>query len=192
MALEDMLKALEEEGCAECERILSQAEERAKRIVEEAEREGIAIKDAHMAKAKELLRSEKSRILSEANFAVKKAIIQAKDSLISQVFDRVSDRVEKLRSSPEYPDVFRKLASEALANAQGRVLVSVDERDEKMAGPILDDLGADYELRTDIRCCGGLTVTTADGRITFVNTLDSRLDKARAVLKPDVASILFG
>ena len=192
MALEDMLKALEEEGCAECERILSQAEERAKRIVEEAEQEGVAIKEAHMAKARELLRSEKSRILSEANFAVKKAVIQAKDLLISQVFDRVSDRVKKMRSSPDYPDVFRKLASEALANAQGRVLVSVDERDQEIARSVLNDLGADYELRTDIECCGGLTVTTAEGRITFVNTLDSRLDKARAVLKPDVAAVLFG
>lgn len=192
MALEDMLKALEEEGCAECERILSQAEARAKQIVEEAEQEGKAIKESHMAKAKELLKSEKSRILNEANFAVKKAVIQAKDSLISEVFDRVSDRIQRIRASSEYPEVFRRLASEALANAEGKLFISVDERDREVAKSVLDGLGVDYELRTDIQCCGGLTVTTADGRITFVNTLDSRLDKARAVLKPDVASVLFG
>ena len=192
MALEDMLKALEEEGRAECERILSQAKARADQIIKEAEQEGTSIKQAHMVKAEALLKSERSKILNEASFTVKKAVIQAKDSLISKVFDRISERVQKIRESSEYREVFRKLASEALANTQGKIVISVDKRDEDIAKSILKDLGADYELRTDLECGGGLAVTTVDGRITFVNTLDSRLDKARAVLKPDVASILFG
>lgn len=192
MALEDMLKALEEEGSAECERILSQAKVRVDQIIKEAEEEAREIKASHMSKAQTLLKSERSRIINEATFAVKKANIQAKDALIMKVFDQIADRLGKAREDSSYKDIFRKLSQETIGNTEGRVVVSVDKRDANLAKSVLDGFKAEYELKTDIDCCGGLTMSTADGRVTFVNTLDSRLDKARAVLKPDVASILFG
>lgn len=192
MALEDMLQALEEEGSAECERVLSQAKDRAEEIIKEAKEEGVVVKKEHMSKIDILLKAERSRVMNEASFAVKKAIIKAKDSLIARTFDEISSEIGKIRGTPSYKEVFAKLASEALSNTKGKLVVSVDPKDAELAESVLKGMGVDYELRTDLQCCGGLTVTTQDGRVTYVNTLDSRLEKARLVLKSQVASVLFG
>lgn len=192
MALEDMLRALTEEGEAECERALEQGKQRSSKVIEEARREAAETKEAHLKKAKLAFQAEKSRIINSANFFVKKEVIKAKEVLIADAFAEAEKRVGQIRQSSEYEAVFRKLAGEALANVEGEATVSVDKRDVELAKRVLDTMGKPYELKTDIECLGGLQVTTLDGRVTFVNTLDSRIAKATQFLKPAIAGVLFG
>lgn len=192
MALKDMLRALEEEGQAECDKIMSQARAREKEILNEAEKEASAIKEAHMRKAKVALRSERARIISGATFYVRKEVLKAKEELIRECFNRAAKRLEALRNSSQYEKIFADLAKEALANTEGEVIVSVDKRDVKLAEKTLASLAKRYKLTTDLKCLGGLVVTTRDGKITFINTFDSRLAKAEKLLRSELTSILFG
>jgi V/A-type H+-transporting ATPase subunit E len=192
MALEDMLRALEEEGQAECDKIMSQAKAREKEILKEAKEEASVIKEAHMKKVKAALRSERARIISNATFYVKKEVLKAKEELIKECFNEAAKRLEVLRSSPQYEKIFADLAKEALANTEGEVVVSVDKRDAKLAERVLGSLTRRYKLTTNLKCLGGLVVTTGDGRITFINTFDSRLAKARKLLRSEITSVLFG
>lgn len=191
MPLEEMLRALEFEGVAECERIVAQGRARAEKILEEAEAEAARQREERLAKAALALQLEQSKILKAARFAVKKEIIKAKEAAIEEVFRVAAQRLGSLRQSPRYKQIFERLAREALEGMSGRVRVRVDSQDADLAREVLTALGVDFTLETDGQYAGGLEVYAEDGRIWAINTIESRLEKARQALKAEIADLLF-
>lgn len=192
MALDDMLRAIEEEGEARCKEILDNAEAEAAEILKNVKEEAKRVREEYIARAEATMYGEKTRILSDAKLYVKKQVIQAKEEHIEDAFDNVASEFEAMRKRPEYASYFRRLLDETAANAEGNLIISVDRRDEKVARDAVAAAGLDCELRTDISTLGGLKAITADGRIVLTNTIDSRLERAKQFLKPEVATKLFG
>jgi V/A-type H+-transporting ATPase subunit E len=192
MALDDMLRAIEEEGEARCKDILDTAQAEAAEILKNAKEEAKRTREEYVTRAEATMYGEKTRILSDAKLYVKKQVIQAKEKHIEDAFDNVAGELEAMRKRPEYASYFRRLLDETAANAEGNLVISVDRRDEKVARDAVAAAGLDCELRTDISTLGGLKAITADGRIVLTNTIDSRLERAKQFLKPEVATKLFG
>lgn len=192
MALDDMLRAIEEEGEVRCKEILDNAEAEAAEILKNAKEEAKRVREEYVTRAEATMYGEKIRILSDAKLYVKKQVIQAKEKHIEDAFDSVAGEFEAMRTRPEYASYFRRLLDETAANAEGDLVISVDRRDEKVARDAVAAAGLDCELRTDISTLGGLKAITADGRIVLTNTIDSRLERAKQFLKPEVATKLFG
>lgn len=191
MPLEEMLRALEFEGVAECERIVSQGRARADKVLEEAKAEAARQREERLAKAALALQLEQSKIVKAARFAVKKEIIKAKEAAIEEVFRAAAQRLGSLRQSPRYKQIFERLAREALKGMTGRVRVRVDPQDADLAREVLTALGVDFTLEADGQYAGGLEVYAEDGRVWAVNTIESRLEKARQGLKAEIADLLF-
>jgi len=192
MALDDILRAIEEEGEARCKEILDNAKAEAAEILKNAKEEAKSVIEEYVSRAEATMYGEKTRILSDAKLYVKKQVIQAKEEHIEDAFDNVASELEAMRKRPEYARYFRRLLDETAANAEGNLIISVDRRDEKVARDAVAAAGLDCELRTDISTLGGLKAITADGRIVLTNTIDSRLERAKQFLKPEVATKLFG
>lgn len=192
MGLEQILRVLEEEAGKEREEILSQAKQRANKLMEQARAEAKQIEDREIERVTSALQGEQAKIINAAKLHVKKETVRTKEELIEKAFLKVAEQLKEFRKSEDYPLVFKKLLEEAVANIDGKILVAVDRQDLKLARETLEKMGADYKLEPALRSLGGVKATTADGRVTLVNTLDSRLEKARQLLKPEVTKILFG
>lgn len=192
MALEDILKALDEEGKRECEEILERAKQNAKRILTEAKEEAQRIKQAEIAKVTAGLEGERSKVLNIARLAVKKEVIRAKEEVIQEVFSETENRLKRLGESSDYPRILESLILETLQDVEGKIKVEVDKKDLSLAKSILDKKGIDYSLEADPSSRAGIQVTTEDGRITITNTFDSRLEKVRQFLKSEITTVLFG
>ncbi|MDI3280172.1 MAG: V-type ATP synthase subunit E [Bacillota bacterium] len=191
MPLEEMLRALEFEGVAECERIVAQGRARADKILEEAKAEADRQREERLAKTALALQLEQSKILKAARFAVKKEIIKAKEAAIEEVFRVAAQRLGSLRQSPRYKQIFERLTREALEGMTGQVRVRVDPQDADLAREVLTALGVDFTLEADGQYAGGLEVYAEDGRVWAINTIESRLEKARQSLKAEIADLLF-
>lgn len=192
MALDDMLRAIEEEGEEQCQTILKAAEDESKKIIDKAREEEKELKLEHIRKAESSVQGDRSKILKDAKFAVAKQIIRAKESNIEEVFKGAAKGLEAMRSSGEYSKHFRHLFEETVANSDEKLIVSVDKRDKELASQLIAEMGVACELRADITCLGGLKATSPDGRIALTNTFDSRLERAKQYLKTDVTITLFG
>lgn len=192
MNLDEMLRILEEEGHKQCEAVMKDGEAQVAKILEEAEEEARRIRERELEKVLASLQIEKAKILNEARLFVKRQIIQAKEEFIQKAFSEAKKKLEELRSSKNYKTIFKNLLSEAIESIEGKILVDVDKKDEKIAKEVLDDSGLDYELHTSLTALGGLKVSTMDGRITLTNTIDTRLEKGRQLLKTEIMTTLFG
>ena len=192
MALDEMLAALEQEGEENIEKLIAQAEASKNQIIKNADEEAARIRENSKREIEDRVRMEKSKIIGKANFYVKKEVIKAKETIMNSVFDEIAKRISNLRENRSYEGIFERLAAESLANIKGKPVISVDKADKELARKVFDRMELNYELNSNIKCIGGLKMESEDGRIILNNTIDSRMAKAKQMLKTDVLKVLFG
>lgn len=190
MAIEDIFRALEQQADDECRDILNAADIQAASIVEEARAEADRIKQRKLDAVEEGLRARAGKIVNDARLDAKRALAGVREDLVNEVFDTAASRLAQLRGSAQYERVFRDLAEEALAGADGECRVSVNPDDVSLANKVLADLGVRGEVVADEGVDGGLVVHLHGGRVIRRNTFGSRLQKVRETAEAAVAEIL--
>ncbi|HEB13052.1 MAG TPA: hypothetical protein ENI11_05205 [Actinobacteria bacterium] len=200
MALDDILKSLETEADEQSADILARAESQATRIIAEAQEDSQKIISASKETGAENLRSQEAKILLEARFKARLKIAEAKEELIDEVFARVEELIVSFPDRPDYEDVFKHLALEAFqgSNLDGHEsTVKVNSRDVGLAESFVAGKNMSGKNLGPIRISdsdeinSGVAIVADGGRRTGLNTLESRLTKAKQLLRPSVGATLF-
>lgn len=192
MALDDMLRALENEGRSAQAEILKSAKNQAADIVKAAKAQTAEIEALYTDRVNRSIEDETAKMLTEARRHVERSASKTKDKIIEDVFAGSLAELKKTRESADYERVFGRLAHDAIARAEGHVIVHVDPRDQALAESVLSKTKFDYELMTDISTDGGLVISAEQGRVVIDNTVESRAARARVFMKGVVAARLFG
>jgi vacuolar-type H+-ATPase subunit E/Vma4 len=195
MPINEMLDALEQDGKEACQKILSDARAEAKRIIEEIEEAGAEREKALLAETKKKLEKERSKAFKKSNFSVNKIITEKKEELIETLFNKLEDDIKAKLTSSDSPDIFKKLAVEAIAclkTSQKEIIVSVNKKDIDSAKKVLGELNVQYSIDDGLDTVGGLKVKSFDGKIAVDNTFESRANKAKQLLKSEINNLLFG
>jgi vacuolar-type H+-ATPase subunit E/Vma4 len=191
MSIEDILQALDDQCRQECQEIFGRAEAEAKQILDKAQVEAEAIRQARIDKIKAEAESETTSLLYSARLKSKNAIISAKEIIAEKALAQAEEKLRDLRSRQDYPAILERLIREGLTRISGRVAVHVDPSDEAVADEVMRKLGMDYELHKDIQTVGGAMISDAGGRVRIINTVEERLNRAREKLRMQVSGILF-
>ncbi len=191
MALEDIFRALEEQAEKEREEILSAARAQAEAIEADAVDQAARICSACVENADTTLNLRSAREVNAARLEAKKQVAKVKQEAVAAAFEHAAESLGDLRSSPDYPEIFRSFAAEALDGVDGVETVQVDPADEDFARTTLADMGVAAEVNTDITSRGGLAVVMDGGRVIRRNTVEDRLAKVETGIQSKVAEILF-
>ncbi len=190
MPIEHILRAMQAQADVEIEKTTHAADEEAAQHIAEAENEAQTIRVRHRARVEPLLINDSASLQNKAKLSVLRATAQAREQLITNAFTQAETSISQIRASKEYPAIFRALAREALEELSGDLVVSVDPRDAELATRVFKELGTPADIETQPIPLGGLKVMTRDGRVTIVNTLATRLERAHALLRGPIAGIL--
>lgn len=191
MAIEDILRALEEQAQADIDAVLSEAREHSALIVRQAEEEAALVRQTYEQQVERVARGEAAKIVNAARLEAKMAVSSVRGEGVDHVFETARERLGQLRTSPEYPELFARLMAEALEGASGDVVVHVDPADEAAASDLVARHAPGARVVADLSSAGGVVVESEGGRIVRRNTLEDRLDRARQYLQADVAKVLF-
>jgi vacuolar-type H+-ATPase subunit E/Vma4 len=190
MAIEDIFKALDEQAQNECNDLLAVAQGQASSIMEEARREAERLTQAKVEAAGASAGVKASKTLNAGRLDARKRLAGVRDAAVVRVFDDTLAKLGSFRSSSGYPVVFKALAEEALAGVEGPCELVVDAADADLARTVAASHGEACTVSTSLTSVGGLTVTSAGGRVRRSNTFESRLEKARGLVQARVAEIL--
>ncbi|HEY5540536.1 MAG TPA: V-type ATP synthase subunit E [Coriobacteriia bacterium] len=191
MAIEDILKALDEQAQADCDAVLEEAREHARLILEEGEREAQQIHDGFSRQAERVATLQAAKEINAARLESKMTVSSVKGDAVVEVFDSALDRLPELRSSGAYEALFSALAKEAFAGLEGPVIVQVAPADAALASRAAEAAGLSATVDPTLETAGGLVVEAYGGRVVRRNTLEDRLDRTRQILQSDVAKVLF-
>lgn len=190
MAIDDILKALDDQAQADCEAVVGESREHAKLIIEEAQLQADQIHATFVRQIERVARSQASKTVNAARLEAKMMESSVKGGGVVSVFDAASLALPTVRESG-YEVLFAALASEALEGVSGSVTVHVASNDGELAKKAVAAAGLTADIVEDLDSAGGLVVDTENGRIIRRNTLESRLDRARQFVQADVARVLF-
>ncbi len=192
MPLEHILRAMQAQADSEIERIMQAAQTEAAQLIAEAEQQAQSIRARHRARIEPVLLTEAASLQNKAKLETLRAAANAREQLLQDAFAQSEACLEEIRASKEYAAIFRALACEALRALKGDRIVRVDPRDAALARETFAQLGVPVEIETQPIPLGGLEIVTRDGREAVIDTLASRLERARTTLRGPVASILAG
>jgi vacuolar-type H+-ATPase subunit E/Vma4 len=191
MAIEDILRALDEQAQADSEAVLEEAREHARLIVEEGKREAGQIHDRFTHQAESVSNAAAAKTVNAARLESKMIVSSVKGDAVVAVFDAALDKLSEARSSGTYESLFLALAKEALEGLEGAVTIEVAPADAALASRAAEASGLSATIDPTLQTAGGLVVEAFGGRIVRRNTLENRLDRTRQILQADVAKVLF-
>jgi len=178
----ERMREMREKAAREADGIRKAATERAAGIEEEA-----------MSGARKKAEAEREKRVARVRGEVKLEFLRRKQEVSDRAFQEAGEKILAARSSSGYRLAARRLAEEALGQVGGSdPVLHVDPRDRTLLEGILGDLRRNCEIVTDLPSAGGLVVMSKDGRFVVNNTLESRLSRARELLKGEVFTILYG
>jgi vacuolar-type H+-ATPase subunit E/Vma4 len=190
MAIEDILRALDEQAQADCDAVIDEANEHAKLIIEEAEREAKSIHEGYVRQVERVAMVEAAKRVNAARLESKMIVSSVRGDAVASTFDEAAADLKGLRGDGTYDALFSALAAEALAGLQGPVTIRVAPEDAARAQQVAGARG-DATVDATLDTAGGLVVEADGGRIVRRNTLEDRLERSRGLVQADVARVLF-
>ena len=187
------------------EEIWRRAREKADRILSEAKNEAERILGNARAEAENFMKNKlepekliiRRRIIGKAMMDGRRLLILTKNDLINEVFSKAVEKLKRFRESEEYEKFLVKClkeAVEAMNPSDGdEFIVYVDKRDlellKKKVGEIFK-----HNLKFKFKegsFMGGVVVMDSEGKRIFYNTIESKLESLRPLLREKIASMLF-
>jgi V/A-type H+-transporting ATPase subunit E len=196
--LEAIASEILEDTKKEAEKIIRDAEkkgeENLRKAREEAERTSVRL----LAEAKEKGEMEKKRMKSSAEMEIRNKFLQVKEELVNTVFDKALARLRQFVKAESYHGYLLRFIQEAVEKLDSDTLIVYVNSEDKewLAQGKLDKLSEKLGVKLILaneteNCLGGCVVKTPDGKMSYDNTFEKRLQLLKPVLRAKVAKILF-
>lgn len=187
MTYEELLASMEIAAEQKNQNILSQATHQAEEILTEANERAVAIKAQFLTEKKLAYEAHRVRNLYRAREETKTVIDSVIHELYNQAFFVAGEELAGIRNLASYPELFKKLLIEAVQELEEeKPLFHIDSRDQALCRHTLEQLQIPGEIIADITCNGGLSVSSTDGRVITINTIESRLEMAKDLMKIEI------
>jgi len=193
MTYDDLIRSMEVNAEKRISAILNKAGQEAEEIIRTAKAEAETIKSSCLENAKKSVEIERNQLIYNVNSETKMSIIKEKDAAVQRAFDEAEKSLIDFRDRRTYHVYFKLMVQEAVGELEGeKVRFHIDKRDENLCQQVLAELSLNSEVITDLTSAGGLIVSTRDEKVVVSNTIESRLNNARELLKREIFSTLYG
>ncbi|GMR04603.1 MAG: hypothetical protein BMS9Abin23_0503 [Thermodesulfobacteriota bacterium] len=189
MAEEDLLKAVEEDARAQAQGLIQDAEKEAAGIVEEAESEAASVRAERLGALSEAMARRRTALINGARIRTAALKLEARLGVIEEA---VVMAVKRLKGLPE--DKYRILLNRFFKELERRWQEAGPGTDPVVfVNPADVDIIEDQpvEIRPDADVSLGVVFASADGRIRFENTVETRIKRARPEIVMDLDKLLF-
>ena len=193
MAIEQLIESVEVSAGEKITELRQKAARDAAEIIREAEEKDEKIKKRHLDTVKNAVDMERNKLYAKINEETRMQVTRTKDDVYQKAFAEAKKNLTSARSHAAYENNFRKLLKEIVLELEGEeIQLHVDKRDENLCKKILSELKLHYDVVPDITTDGGLNASTKDGKFVVFNTMESRFEKAKTLLKPEIFATLYG
>jgi len=193
LAVEDILRALEDKAANRIEVVKTEAQQRVNEIMGEAEKDAAHTRRMRLKKIENSIRSESTSIVYSASLEAKNELIRAQEEVVDEAFKLAGERLSDLRDRDDYPEVFEVLLDECLEYMDGEILLQVRKDDRTLLEKLMADKKVPYRIaEAPLEASGGLIASSADGKVDIQNSFESRLSKAKEKMRLEVSNVLYG
>jgi vacuolar-type H+-ATPase subunit E/Vma4 len=197
-SLETLSRAILSDAQGEIEQLKSDALARAQAIRQRAQAQADAERKAILEQASTEAERLRSQAIATAQLKARALELEHRERLLDGVFKAVREQLHGVQQRPDYDQIAIDLVREGIAQLNAKnVNLHADETTQKiltkhgLAG-ISEDTKANISFGATLEKGNGVIVETADRRLNFDNTLETRLDRSQNGLRSSVYRLLLG
>lgn len=174
---------------------------------------GRAKADAVRAHAQQQAEAERARILDQASreaerirgqvvattqMKARTMMLEHREKLLDGVFKAAREQLPSLEEWTDYNEVALRLLRESLVQLKAtQVIIHADAKAQKLlTDAVIQKLAGELKLTLTVgkplESGHGVVVESADGHLTFDNTLETRLERLQNMLRAPVYHLLMG
>lgn len=189
MSLQAILEQIRAAGDVQVKAVRARSEKDVQVILDEARAEADRLYQDELRQALQPESGERAAILNQARFQALCLTGKAREALADAALAAMIQHLKEIRYSQVYPSVLERILLEMLPGQDGarriedQLILEADPRDQGLLENILREKRLNLHMDYCLTCWGGLCGRSSDGSIHLVNTLESRLDRVRPILK---------
>lgn len=188
-----LLAAITEMADAQKAGILAETEQEIARIGEHADAEIEQFRAKMLAQLEEQLRIEAECIVGRAQLEIRDRLIQEKNEALDKVFELAAQRIAVINDPATRSEILKRLIREAIGKIDSEeVRLRISGADLSLWESVKGQLPASISVQLCDGPKGTVVVETSDGSQSLDNSIESRLEMARQVVKRELAELLFG
>jgi len=174
MGLENVKKGLAQEAQAEVKRAVSWAQKAADETLAQAKENASKIRAEAREKASQMAAGEANERASAAELKAKKILAQAMNKKMDEALEMAWNEFAKKAQSKDYEKMMKALITGAEKELGAKTIVQVNEDDLKIAKKYSKNVSS-----KTAEIAGGAIISTADGRISINNSLESIFEQGK-------------
>ena len=138
----------------------------------------------------------KNQIVGNSRLSTRNKQLVLIEEAVSDAFEKAKTKIDSVRSSNEYVSMMKKLLEDGLNSINAEeVIVECNGKDRDVVKKMASELGLNLKMKINISeeaidVLGGLRVMSKDGSMVYDNTLDSRIERLKPIIRKDIA-IMF-
>jgi V/A-type H+/Na+-transporting ATPase subunit E len=193
MPYEQLIESVEVSAEERIMELREKAHRQGMEIRKEAEGKDETIKRKHLDAAKRAVVVERNKSIAKVKEETRMQLIHAKDEVFQKACSEAKKILSSARENANYEKIFSKMLQEAVLELEGQeIQLHIDKRDESLCKKLLPELNLNCEIITDLISAGGLNVGTKDQKFIVFNTIESRYEKAKELMRLDLFAALYG
>ena len=182
----------------EAEAAIAAAENEAKETLRAAKEQADRVYREILVEANRKAETEKRKIASVTEVELRNRLLQVKEDLVDEAFQKAIVKLKEFTQTPDYPPYLLKLVEDIAGQMdQASLEVEVNAKDQALTANALKKISQKTGVKLKLSqstpsYIGGCKVQSEDGRIIYDGTLDNRLAMLKPELRAKIAKSLFG
>ena len=187
-----LLAVIGEAAEAEKAEVRAQAEQEIAEIGARAEAQIEQFRDEALARLEDQLRTESECIVGRAELEIRDTLVHEKNEALGEVFELACKQIAVIDEFETSKEIFKRLVREAIGGINCEAVhLRISEKDRRL----WESLKADFPASISVELCDGpkgtVIVETSDGSQSIDNSIETRLETAREVMRRELAELLF-
>ena len=196
--IETLSRALMSEAEAEASQMRAEAEAKAETIRQRAQKQAEAERAEILQRANAEAERLRSQVIATTQLKARTQQLEHREKLLEQVFTAARQQLPNIQQWTDYDAIAVRLLHEAVVQLKtGQATVQADDVTQKhltaeVVEKIAQELKVSLEIKGALAKGSGVLVETSNGRMSYDNTLETRLNRLQNTLRSPVYHLLMG
>jgi len=142
----------------------------------------------------------KRQLIGSARLAARNQELLTIENAVNKAFDEAKKKLQTLSSMDSYKGLLKHMIEESISAVGGSnaVIIECNKNDAELVKKVVSELkGRDRVQQAQvsdqhISALGGIRIKSSDGTMTYDNTLDSRIERLKPLIRKNIAQMLRG
>jgi V/A-type H+-transporting ATPase subunit E len=140
----------------------------------------------------------KRQIVGSSRLAARNKELVMIETDVNEAFEKAKTKLANSGNDNAYKALMAKIVEDSLPSVgSDEVVIECTKNDAELVKKIVADLSKKSKIKArvsdqPINALGGIKVKSADGTMSFDNTIDSRLERLKPLIRKNIARMLRG